>query len=253
MSTSVESPPTLTVADNVARITLNRPSRRNSLPSADIAAFISALDQIEADDSVHAVMIIGTGSVFSAGYDLDELTETLSGSSTSPESAFSSMVDRLENVAVPTLAAINGGVYGGATDLALACDIRLAVDTVKAAMPAARFGIHYYPSGLRRYVERLGLFAANRIFLTAETIGAEELLRLGYIQELVPADQFPRRVEDLARKMAALEPKAARSMKQSFREIAAGQFDFDRAEAAWRDSLRSNEVARRVSDGRKPK
>ena len=78
-------------------------------------------------------------------------------------------------------------MFGGATDLALACDFRVGVHGMVLRMPAARIGLHYYPSGLRRYVSRLGVSAAKRLFLLAETLPADELLRIGYLDRCVAA------------------------------------------------------------------
>jgi enoyl-CoA hydratase/carnithine racemase len=86
-----------------------------------------------------------------------------------------------------TVAALEGNVYGGATDLALACDFRIGVEGMELRMPAAALGLHYYPSGMRRCVATLGLSAARRLFLTAEPLAATDLLALGYLDELVPA------------------------------------------------------------------
>ena len=81
---------------------------------------------------------------------------------------------------------LDGGVYGGATDLALCCDWRIGVSGTRMFMPAARFGLHYYPGGLRRYVRALGAAQAKRIFLTGQTLRAQEMLRIGFLTELVP-------------------------------------------------------------------
>ena len=78
-------------------------------------------------------------------------------------SAFEAIVNRLEDLALPTICRLNGGVYGGSTDLALACDFRIGVDSGEMFMPAARLGLHYYKSGIMRYVSRLGVDNAKRL------------------------------------------------------------------------------------------
>ena len=94
-------------------------------------------------------------------------------------------MDRLEAMHMPTLCALNGGVYGGATDMALACDFRLGVRGMRFFMPAARFGLHYYPSGLRRYTQKVSPSFAKRAFLLSEDFTDEDLLRVGYLDWLV--------------------------------------------------------------------
>ena len=140
--------------------------------------------------------------------------------------SFESVVDRLEALRVPTIAALQGSVYGGATDLALACDFRIGVEGMRMLMPAARLGIVYYPSGIERYVSRLGVAAAKRLFLTAEPIEAEEMRRIGYLcDEIVPADALEARVETLAETLAANAPIALSGLKRAINDTAAGRFD----------------------------
>src|SRR3546814_18389703 len=90
---------------------------------------------------------------------------------------FERVLDTLEQLPLPVVCALNGSVYGGATDLALCCDIRIGVRGSRLFMPAAKFGLHYYPGGLRRYVANLGLTSAKKLFLSARTIYAEEIDR----------------------------------------------------------------------------
>jgi enoyl-CoA hydratase/carnithine racemase len=135
---------------------------------------------------------------------------------------------------MPTLARLNGGVYGGATDLALACDFRIGVDTMELRMPAARLGLHYYPNGLRRYVSRLGLGPAKRLFMLRD-VDAAELLRIGYLDFCVPPDRLDAQVQSLVASLAANAPLALRGMKTSLNEIARGEFDLDATRS--RDAL----------------
>jgi enoyl-CoA hydratase/carnithine racemase len=92
-------------------------------------------------------------------------------------------------------------------------------------MPAVRLGLHYYPSGLRRYVSRLGLGAAKRLFMLAQTVGADELLRIGYLDDIAAADRLDTAVRELVDALLAGAPLALRGMKASLDEIARGEFD----------------------------
>src|SRR5260370_42637681 len=107
------------------------------------------------------------------------------------------MVDRLEDLRLPTICALNGSVYGGATDLALACDFRIGVEGMELGMPASRLGVHYYLSGMRRYVTRLGLGAAKRLFLTGVPLGAGAWLETGDLAEGGPAADLDNRGDAL--------------------------------------------------------
>jgi enoyl-CoA hydratase/carnithine racemase len=137
------------------------------------------------------------------------------------------MVDRLEALRVPTIAALNGSVYGGATDLALACDFRIGVEGMRLLMPAARLGIVYYASGIRRYVTRLGVAAAKKLFLTAQPIDAAEMLRVGYLDEVVAAGDLMSRAEALAATLATNAPLAVAGLKRAINEAAVGTLDRD--------------------------
>ena len=190
MSDTTASPPVLELNGARATIRLNRPKHLNRLQADDLDVLLDLFGRIEADAAVRVVVLTGTGRAFSAGYDLNSVAERAVSvaEQRSAGSAFEMMVNRLEDLGVPTICRLNGGVYGGSTDLALACDFRIGVDTCEMFMPAARLGLHYYKSGIVRYVTRLGVDNAKRLFLTAERISAAEMLRIGYLTAVVPAE-----------------------------------------------------------------
>jgi enoyl-CoA hydratase len=234
--------PILTVTDGRAHIRLNRPREHNRMEPADLAALVEMFDRIDADAAIRTLVITGTGKSFSSGFHIGALAERKDKPSTPHDpDAFEKTVDRLEALRVPTIAALNGGVYGGSTDLALACDFRIGVAGMRMFMPAARLGVVYYPSGLRRYVTRLGLGAAKKMFLTAEPIEAEELLRIGYLDEIVPADQLTARVDSLAATIAANAPLAVTATKRALNQVAAGKLDTDELREARRRSAKSED------------
>ena len=173
-----------------ATIRLNRPKHLNRLQSEDLGDLMKLFDRIEADAAIRVLVLTGTGRAFSAGYDLNSVADraTSANEQQSAGSAFEVVVNRLEDLGVPTICRLNGGVYGGSTDLALACDFRIGVDTAEMFMPAARLGLHYYKSGIARYVSRLGVDNAKMLFLTAQKIAAPEMLRIGYLTAMVPAE-----------------------------------------------------------------
>jgi enoyl-CoA hydratase/carnithine racemase len=148
---------------------------------------------------------------------------------------------------VPTICRLNGGVYGGSTDLALACDFRIGVNTCEMLMPAARVGLHYYPSGIRRYVSRLGVAAAKKLFLTAQKIDVAEMLRIGYLDVIVPVDELDPSIDALAAVLAANAPKVMRGMKAAINEIARAAFDEDAARRRHQESLRGDEIKERIA------
>ena len=157
-------------------------------------------------------------------------------------SAFEVVVNRLEDLGVPTICRLNGGVYGGSTDLALACDFRIGVDSAEMFMPAARLGLHYYRSGIKRYVTRLGVDNAKALFLTAQKIGAPEMLRIGYLTAMVPVERLDEEVDRLATILAGNAPLAMRGMKRAINEFARGELDEAAADRRHRDSMRGEEI-----------
>src|SRR5260370_9749091 len=156
------------------------------------------------------------------------------------------VVNRLEDLAIPTICRINGGVYGGAPDLALACDFRIGVDRCEMFMPAARLGLHYYKSGIRRYVSRLGADNARKLFLTAQKIGAAEMLRIGYLTAMTPAEALDEEVDKLATILAGNAPVAMRGMKRTINEIARGALDEAAPDQLHPHSIRGAEIKQAI-------
>ena len=226
MSDAAEaSTPVLTIDGARATIRLNRPKHLNRLQPEDLEALLKLFDRIEADPAIRVLVLTGTGRAFSAGYDLNSVAER---ATSAPEqqtagSAFEVVVNRLEDIGVPTICRLNGGVYGGSTDLALACDFRIGVDTAEMFMPAARLGLHYYKSGIKRYVSRLGADNAKKLFLTAQKIDAQEMLRIGYLTGIAPFEALDEEVDKLASILAGNAPVAMRGMKRAINEFSRGQ------------------------------
>ena len=243
------STPVLDINGARATIRLNRPKHLNRLQPDDLDALLKLFDRIEADPAIRVLVLTGTGRAFSAGYDLGSIAER-AGSVPEQQtagSAFEIVVNRLEDLAIPTICRINGGVYGGSTDLALACDFRIGVDTCEMFMPAARLGLHYYNSGIARYVSRLGVNAAKQLFLTAQKIDAAEMLRIGYLTAVAPMEKLDAEVDALATILAGNAPVAMRGMKRAINEIARDKFDEAAAEQRHRDSMRGAEIKEGVA------
>src|SRR4051795_13241543 len=238
------STPVLSIDGARATIRLNRPKHLNRLQPEDLDALQTLFGQIEADPAIRVLVLTGTGRAFSAGYDLGSISERAAGGAEQQTagSAFEVMVNRLEDISVPTICRLNGGVYGGATDLALACDFRIGVDTAEMFMPAARLGLHYYTSGIKRYVSRLGADNARKLFLTAEKIGAAEMLRIGYLTAMVPSEALDEEVDKLADILAGNAPMAMRGMKRAINEFARGKLDEAAANLRHRESMRGDEI-----------
>jgi enoyl-CoA hydratase/carnithine racemase len=244
MSEAEPSTPVLTIDGARATIRLNRPKHLNRLQPDDLKALLNLFDRIEADAAIRVLVLTGTGRAFSAGYDLNSVAER---ATSSPEqqtagSAFEVVVNRLEDLGIPTICRLNGGVYGGSTDLALACDFRIGVDTAEMFMPAARLGLHYYKSGIKRYVSRLGADNAKKLFLTAQKIDAREMLRIGYLTGIAPSDALDDEVDELANILAGNAPVAMRGMKRAINQFSRGELDEAACDRRAGDSMRGAEI-----------
>ncbi len=218
------STPLLHIAQGCATLTLNRPAHHNRLQVEDLLALRQHFEDLSAQPDLRVLVITGSGPSFCSGFDLGALSGQLEAATAGPR-LFEQTVDALEALPIPTVCRLNGGVFGGATDLALACDFRVGVAGMSLRMPAVRLGLHYYPSGMQRYVSRLGLATAKRLFLLAETLPADELLRIGYLDQLCAPDRLDTAVQRLTDALCAAAPLAARGMKASLNEIARGEID----------------------------
>lgn len=232
------TPPQLEQRGPVAILRLNRPARHNRIEPEDVELLDRYLDTLEQSPDCRVLILTGQGISFSSGYDLNRLAEDPAADPL----VFARMIDRLEDLPKPTIAALNGSVYGGAIDLALACDFRIGVEGMQLRMPAAQLGIGYYASGLRRYVSRLGLAAAKQLFLTAATVDSDTLLRIGYLDARVSAERLLPEALALAEQLAGNAPEAMGHLKRGMNLVASDRADPLELDETFRRSLHSEEA-----------
>lgn len=203
-----------------AAVTFRRPERHNALDIADLEALDLTLSELAARPDLRMLVLKAEGRSFCSGVDLGSVA-----GHDWRDNPLERVSDRLESLPFPTLCVLQGGVYGGGTDLALACDFRLGARGIKCFIPPAKLGIQYHPHGLKRAVARLGLGPAKRLFLAAESFDDAEMLRTHFVDWLVAPEDLGSRAEALADTLAGLAPLALRGMKQSLNDIADGSFD----------------------------
>jgi enoyl-CoA hydratase/carnithine racemase len=228
-------PPLLGIDGSVARITLRRPRLANRLAAEDLDALRRFLDEVDANADVRVLVLAGEGRHFCSGFDLGALAAIDAGA------RFGKLADALEAVRPITIARLHGGVYGGAADLALACDFRLGTPAVEMFVPAARVGLHFYAGGLQRFVNRLGLATAKQVLLAGRTLDAPALLDCDFLDQLLPdAEALDAALDALTAQLLAMAPLALLPMKQHLNAIAAGRLDAERLAA---DILKARDSA----------
>ncbi len=229
----------LTRQGPVATIRLDRPEKHNILAMDEVPELLALLEELDADEDLRVLVLTGSGEKsFSAGVDLgDVLTRDWT------INPLEVLADRIETLRMPTVCALNGNVYGGATDLALACDFRIGVAGMKLVMPPAKLGVVFHESGLRRYVERLGPQVARRLFLLGEPMDGDALLQAGYLDRLVPREDFAQEVDGFVATLAGNAPLALAAMKRAIVGISRGNLDSARLKAETLSCFRTEDAA----------
>lgn len=241
-------PPALAIEGHLARITLQRPARRNSLTDEDLHTLLAHFSTVNANPEVRVLVFSADTRgqprpVFSAGYNVGGFE-----SGAHDPGLFQRVPDALEALRPITVCALNGSVYGGATDFVLACDLRFALAGSEFRMPAAALGLHYYPGGLRRYVTRLGLNTAKRAFLLGRALSVEQLQASSALFEAIsePLD-FDADVSACTAHLLTMAPLASQLTKQSLNELATAHWD----EAALRARETTTSESEDFAEGRR--
>jgi enoyl-CoA hydratase/carnithine racemase len=228
-------PPSLAIDGAVATITLRRPQVANRLEPQDLEVLMSHVAQVNASP-VLVLRLQAVGRHFCGGFDIGKIGAAGEGI------RFEDMVNAFEDCRPVTVAVIQGGVYGGATDLALACDFRIGGQRAEMFMPAARLGLHFYQRGLERYVSRLGLDVAKRLFLSAEKLDAGAMRECGFLTERVSDEALDARAQALCDTLAAMAPLAVTGMKKHLNRIARGRLDAAELQADIERTIRSQDL-----------
>ena len=198
------------LTDDIGTLRIDCEERHNSLGAAELHAMQELLSVIEGDREMRALVVTGSGTkTFCAGASLGDLDAGL----ITPDE-FQGVMHRISTLPVPTIARINGNVFGGGTELALSCDFRIGVEGMRLRVPAAALGLCYPPAGIQRFVSKLGGNTARRMLVASETLYGDELFRLGVLDYLVNPDTLDERTEELAIHLAGLAPLAVSAMKK---------------------------------------
>lgn len=195
----------------VATLTVNRPKVLNALNAPTLDELRRALLELRADDGVRVVIVTGAGEKsFIAGADINELAVQTPVAGRDHGLRGQHVLELLENLGKPVIAAINGFALGGGCELAMACTIRLAAATAKLGQPEINLGIIPGYAGTQRLSRLVGRGRALEILLTGDTIDAAEAHRLGLVNRVVPAADLMIEARALAAKLATKAPIAMR-------------------------------------------
>jgi enoyl-CoA hydratase/carnithine racemase len=195
----------------VATITINRPKVLNALNSQTLDELRRAMLDLRRDDAVRAVILTGAGEKsFIAGADINELATQTPVSGREHAMSGQHILDLIEQMGKPVIAAINGFALGGGCELAMACTIRIAADTAKLGQPEINLGLIPGYAGTQRLTRIIGRGRALELLLTGDQVTAQEAHRLGLVNRVVPAADLMAEAKKLAATLAAKAPVAVK-------------------------------------------
>jgi enoyl-CoA hydratase/carnithine racemase len=195
----------------VATVTVNRPKVLNALNTPTWADLRTAFEDARDDDSVRGVILTGAGDkAFIAGADISELAHATALEAEESSRFGQKVLDLIENLGKPVIAAINGFALGGGCETAMACTIRIAVESAKFGQPEVKLGLLPGGGGTQRLPRLVGKGRALQLILSGGMIGAQEAYRIGLVNEVVPAANLIARAEEILKQIASNAPVSVR-------------------------------------------
>ncbi|MGI8690068.1 MAG: enoyl-CoA hydratase-related protein [Thermomicrobiales bacterium] len=206
--------------DGVLTLTLNRPDVLNAVTDTMLKESQDALRGAERDATVRCIVLTGAGRGFCAGQDLNARSETTDGRRVSVgehlRHGYNPLVQRIRGIEKPVIAAINGVAAGAGANLALACDLRIASETASFVQAFVKIGLVPDSGGILFLPMLVGYAKAAELAFTGDRIGAEESLRIGLVNQVVPAADLMQTTQALAARLAALPTRAIGLTKRAF-------------------------------------
>jgi len=210
-------------AGPVATLTVNRPKFRNAADNATVEEIDAALAKVEADESLRVLIVTGSGDkAFVAGADLNELKDRDLVTGRLHTRRRQEVLSRLEQLEIPSIAAVNGWAMGFGLELAMACTLRIAAETAKMGQPEVKLGIIPGAGGTQRLTRLVGMGKAMEMILTGDPIDAHAALGLGLVNRVVPLDTLIGETLKLADALAARPKLAVQYAKEAVLRAADG-------------------------------
>jgi enoyl-CoA hydratase/carnithine racemase len=203
--------------EGIVRLTISNPAKRNALDHPILDAITATLAELSAEDSAaRCIVITGANGMFSAGYDIGEIPaeEFEERAERLVAHPFTEAIDALEAFPYPTLAMLPGHTIGGGLELALSCDLRVALDGIKLGMPPAKLGLVYSHTGLRRFIDAVGAARTRELFLLGRYVDAPTALQWGLVNRLAIGEQLEPLTLELAVELAGNAPLSQKGNKR---------------------------------------
>ncbi len=201
--------------DGVALLTIDRPEALNAMNVLMLEELCEVIDQVEEDDEVRVLVITGAGRAFVAGADIAHMKDFSPQQAKEWSEQGQRTVGKIENMKKPVIAAVNGYALGGGTELAMACDIRVASDRAVFGQPEVKLGMIAGFGGTQRLPRLVGPGMAKEMLFTGDHYNAEAAQRMGLVNKVVPAGELMSYCLDMAKRIAARGTLAVRLSKEA--------------------------------------
>jgi enoyl-CoA hydratase len=203
---------------NISTIILHHPDKSNSLTPGMLNRMEEIFTELCEDDSIRTVVIRGSGEkAFCAGYDISALPVKAKSKmleKMKEENPLERALKSIETYPYPVIAMMNGHAFGAGCELAVTCDFRIGADDIKIGMPPVKIGIVYSASGLRRFIQTIGLRSTKEMFYTGDTYSGPKLAEAGLVDYLVPKSQLESFTYDFSARIAGNAPLALKGTKK---------------------------------------
>lgn len=201
------------VKDGIAYITINRPKSMNALSNEVLDELYAVFTEFNNDPEAQVAIITGEGKAFVAGADISEMVNVSGFEGKAMMVKGQTVMNLIENIDKPVIAAVNGFALGGGCELAMACDIRIASEKAKFGQPEVNLGITPGFGGTQRLPRLVGKGMGKYLIMTAEMIDAQEAYRIGLVEKVVPAEELMGTAEKVARTILSKAPIAIKAAK----------------------------------------